>query len=408
VYYVANDAYFGRKGIYDDPETGEGYPDNAERFIFFQLAALELLRRTGFRPDVVHCHDHQAALVPSYLKLLLRTDPFFAGAGSILTIHNLGYQGIFPPETMDLAGFPPGTLSPLSAFEFFGKMNFMKAGISHADLVTTVSPTYAREICEPEHGFGLEGVLRQRGADLVGILNGIDPGAWDPASDPLLPARYTASDPSGKAACRDELRRRMALPDKAGALVIGMVTRLAEQKGLDLLDEAMGRLMSRNVQLVVLGTGQARFHALLREASARWPARLSATFGFSEELAHLIEAGADAFLMPSRYEPCGLNQMYSLRYGTVPIVRATGGLADTVVDADRDSAAGNGFSFGEYSAAAMLNAVDRAIAAFRDRERWLRLIRSGMAADFSWAASAAAYEKVYERAAASAARVPAV
>jgi len=397
-YYVINDAYFGRKGIYDDPDTREGYPDNAERFVFFQRAALETLKHVGFRPDVIHCHDHQAGLIPSYLKLLLRSDPFFASAGTVLTIHNLGYQGIFPAETMDLTGFPEGSFAPLSAFEFFGKLNFMKAGIRHADVVTTVSPTYAREICDEELGCGLEGELRQKGDRLVGILNGIDTEVWNPATDPHLPAHYSVAGMRGKEACRAELMRRMALPEVSGALLIGMVTRLAEQKGFDLLDVAIGRLMRMNVQLVVLGTGQARFHKMLTEASARWPARISVKFAFDEQIAHLIEAGGDAFLMPSRYEPCGLNQMYSLRYGTVPIVRATGGLADTVVDADADAAAGNGFSFEEYAPEALLDTVERAVAAFKVRARWKKIVKAGMSRDFSWASSAGAYEVVYEQA----------
>ncbi len=402
VYYIGHEAYFGRKGIYDDPDTKEGYPDNAERFIFFQRAALETLKRTGFRPDIIHCHDQHTALVPGYLKVPPRSDPFFAGTGTVLTIHNLGYQGIFPPDVMRLTGFPPDLFAPLSAFEFFGKVNLMKAGIVYADIVTTVSPTYAREICGEEMGCGLEGVLRARGPDLVGILNGIDPDVWNPATDPHLPAHYDASDLEGKAVCRRELLRRMSLSAARGSMVVGMVTRLAEQKGLDLIEAAVERLMQLDVQIVVLGTGQASFHRMLTEAGARWPAKVTVKFGFSEEIAHLIEAGADAFLMPSRYEPCGLNQMYSLRYGTVPIVRATGGLADTVTDDDAHPDTGNGFSFTEYTPEALVDAVARAAAAYRNPTRWLRILRSGMDRDSSWAVSASSYESVYERAAAAA------
>jgi len=399
IYYIGNDAYFGRKGIYDDPDTREGYPDSAERFVFFQRAALEALRLVGFRPDVVHCHDQHTALIPAYFKRPLAADPFFTGVGTVYTIHNLGYQGIYPPETMELTGFPQDLFHPMSPFEFFGKLNFMKTGIQHADIVTTVSPTYAREICDAEMGCGLEGVLRDKGSALVGILNGIDPEAWNPATDPHLSSHYSRSDIDGKSACREELLRHMSLPPVKGAMLIGIVTRLAEQKGLDLIAAAMERLMRLDVQVAVLGTGQEKFHRMLSEASARWPARLTVKFGFSEKLAHLIEAGADAFLMPSRYEPCGLNQMYSLRYGTVPIVRATGGLADTVVDADREKRRGNGFSFADYDAEAMLDAITRAIRAFKDRPRWRRVVEAGMDGDFSWAVSASAYEEVYQRAA---------
>jgi len=404
IYYIENDAYFGRKGIYDDPDTKEGYPDAAERFIFFQRAALEALRLVGFRPDVIHCHDQHTALVPAYLKRLLSSDTFFGGVGTVFTIHNLGYQGIFPSETMELTGFPPGSFHAMSPFEFFGKVNFMKAGIHHADIVTTVSPTYAREICGAELGCGLEGVLRDRGADLVGILNGIDPEVWNPEKDALLPGHYSKIDLRGKASCREDLLKRMSLPPIKGAMLIGIVTRLAEQKGLDLIEAAMQRLMRLDVQVAVLGTGQEKFHKMLTEASARWPAKLTVKLGFSEELAHLIEAGADAFLMPSRYEPCGLNQMYSLRYGTVPIVRSTGGLADTVVDADADTRVGNGFSFSDYTAEAMLGAIGRTVTAFKERSRWTRIVRAGMERDFSWAVSASAFEDVYQRAARAASK----
>ncbi|MBI3448769.1 MAG: glycogen synthase GlgA [Acidobacteria bacterium] len=403
IYYIENDAYFGRKGIYDDPDTREGYPDSAERFIFFQRAALEALRTVGFRPDVIHCHDQHTALVPAYLKRTLAQDPFFAGVGTVFTIHNLGYQGIYPPGTMALAGFPMEAFYPMSPFEFFDRMNFMKTGITLADVVTTVSPTYAREICTAERGEGLDGVLREKGADLVGILNGIDPDVWNPAKDPALPVHYTAASPAGKSTCREELLKRMSLAPIGGAMLIGIVTRLAEQKGLDLIEAAMERLMGLHVQLAVLGTGQERFHRMLTEAAARWPAKVTVKFGFSEDLAHLIEAGADSFLMPSRYEPCGLNQMYSLRYGTVPVVRATGGLADSVVDADAKGAAGDGFSFTDYTPEAMLDAVTRSVRAFKDRSRWAAIVKRGMERDFTWARSASAYEQVYQRAVARAA-----
>jgi starch synthase len=403
VHLVASDAFFDRDGIYDDPATGEGYPDNALRFLFFARAALELFRALGWRPDVLHCHDHQTAPAIADLRVRLAGDPFYTGVGGVFTIHNLGYQGIFPPSILPWMGVGPERFYPMSPFEFFGNVNFMKVGIQLADVVTTVSERYAQEIREsPEHGAGLEGVLRSRAADLVGILNGVDYARWDPAVDRLIPHRYGPGDLSGKALDRDELRRRFGLPVPHRRVpVIGMVSRLVDQKGFDLLEQAMPALAAMDVQLAVLGTGQERYGRMLEEAARRLPAKVAARLRFDDAMAHLVEAGADMFLMPSRYEPCGLNQMYSLRYGTVPVVRATGGLADTVLDDDARPGEGTGFSFEAYDAGAMLDALRRAAAAFADESRWTALMLRGMRRDHSWKASARRYVEAYEKAAES-------
>jgi starch synthase len=401
VHFVACDRYFDRPGIYDDPETGEGYPDNAERFIFFGRAAEELVRALGWRPDVVHCHDHQTAPVVADLRLRLAWDPFFAGVASVFTIHNLGYQGIFPPTILPLLAVGSDQFYPMSPFEFYGDVNFMKAGIVHADLLTTVSRRYAEEICDSaEHGQRLEGVLRERAWDLVGILNGIDDSVWDPSSDRLIPSRYGPDNLGGKVHNRNALRDRFQLAAMpARTPVVGMISRLVEQKGLDLIERSLDDLMRMDLQLAVLGTGQERYERMLEDAARRYPGRIGVALGFDDALAHLVEAGADMFLMPSRYEPCGLNQLYSLRYGTVPVVRATGGLADTVTDEDAHPGAGTGYTFGPYEATAMLGAVGRARRAFEEAPRWEALMLRGMRQDFSWKQSARQYVDVYEHAA---------
>jgi len=399
VYLIESAKHFGRPGIYNDPETGLGYPDNAERFIFFQKQALALLRAIGFAPEVIHCHDHQTGLIPAYLKLSPPDDTFFQSTGTLYTIHNLAYQGLFPPETLDTAGFDRSLFYPTSPFEFWGKMNFMKVGLTFADVITTVSPTYADEICTPEQGCGLEGVLMTRRSDLHGVLNGIDDGYWNPSGDPHLEHHFDAAKTAGKTKCRSQLLKTMGLPvGRKRVPVIGMISRLTEQKGFDLLEKALPDLMQRDLRLVVLGAGEEQYVRMLTEAQAAHPDRVAARIGFDEKLAHLIEAGADMFLMPSKYEPCGLNQMYSLAYGTVPVVRSTGGLADTVREDVSAGEAPNGFAFTEYDAGAMTAAIDRALAVFADRAAWARLMKSGMREDHSWDRSAAVYARLYQAA----------
>ncbi len=395
--FVEHPGYFGRDGIYGDPKSGAEYSDGAERFIFFTRAALEALKALEEPIDIVHCHDHQTALGPAYLKLLLRRDPVLGRAASVLTIHNLGYQGICSSAAFLLSGFGEESLHPASPFLHRGQVNVLRAGIAFATRVSTVSPTYAREICtSPEQGAGLERVLAARGSDLSGILNGIDAREWDPSADAHLPRRYSVERREGKRDCKEALRRRVGLdPKRIDSPLAGMITRLVDQKGLDLLCAELDRLLALGLDLVVLGTGLPKYHEFLEEEARKIPGRVAAELKFDNALAHQIEAGADLFLMPSLYEPCGLNQMYSLRYGAVPVVRATGGLADTVVDADADPAAGNGFTFAEYRPEAFLDAVRRAVSAFGDRERWGRIVHAGMAADNSWGSSAGRYIDLY-------------
>ena len=398
VYCVVSQEHFGRPGIYNDPVDGKGYADNADRFIHFQKAALALLRRVGFRPDAIHCHDHQTGLIPAYIKL--GGDPFYAETGTLYTIHNMGYQGLFPPTVLEQAGFDRRLFTPAGPFEFYGQVNFMKVGISFADIITTVSPTYAREICTAEQGFGLEGVLASRAPDLHGVLNGIDDRTWNPSSDPYLAHHFSASKPAGKTRCRQELLKKVGLPaSRKRMAILGVVSRLTGQKGFDLIEQALPTLMQRDLKMVVLGAGEVAYSRMLTEAAAAHPDRIAVTIGFDESLAHLIEAGSDMFLMPSRYEPCGLNQMYSLVYGTVPIVRRTGGLADTVREQPEGDQPANGFVFHDYEASAMLSAVDRALSAFADRKGWPRLMKAGMRMDFSWSGPAGRYADLYAAAA---------
>jgi len=396
VYLIDSEQHFGRPGIYNDPKDGLGYPDNAERFIYFQKQALALLRAIGFTPEVIHCHDHQTGLIPAYLKLAPPDDAFFQATGTLYTIHNLAYQGLFPPGTLDTAGFDRSLFYPTSPFEFWGKVNFMKVGITFSDVITTVSPTDADEICTPEQGCGLEGVLTTRRSDLHGVLNGIDDSYWNPSTDTHLEHHYDASKLAGKTRCRTQLLKEIGLPaGRKRVPVIGMISRLTEQKGFDLLEKALPELMRRDLKIVVLGAGEEQYVRMLNEAQAAHPGRIAARIGFDEKLAHLIEAGSDMFLMPSKYEPCGLNQMYSLAYGTVPVVRSTGGLADTVREQEAGGDAPNGFVFRDYDAAGMLSAIDRALDVFSDRARWARLVKAGMREDHSWDRSAAVYVKLY-------------
>ncbi len=373
---------------------GWDWEDNGERFGVFSRALAELaLDRAGlgWRADVLHCNDWQTGLAAAWVH----------GAEerprTVFTIHNLAYQGIFPRSTFDFLGLP-GWMWEMGGLEFHGNCAFIKGGLAFADRLTTVSPSYAREICDPVAGRGLDGLLRHRSADLCGIVNGIDDALWNPAADPALPACYSAADLSGKAVCKAGLRGLFGLPERPG-LLLGMVSRLVEQKGIGLFLGALEALCARDVQIVLQGSGEQHLVDALEAARARWPDRLALHIGYSEARAHLVEAGADAFLMPSLYEPCGLNQLYSLRYGTPPIVRATGGLADTVVDAgpaQRAAGTANGFTFFDPSPAALLSAVDRALGLFAQPEEWRKLQRAGMGLDLSWRRSAERYLALYE------------
>ncbi len=399
LFLIGSLRHFYRDGIYDDPVTKEGYADNMERFVFFQKAGLELLRRLGGRFDVIHCHDSQAGLVPGLMATRLRSDPIFARAGVLFTIHNLEYQGIYPKDSLYWAGIDYRNFYPTSPFEFWGRVNFMKVAIEFADLINTVSENYAREIQSgPEYGLGLDGVLRLRGHDISGIVNGIDYEEWNPETDPLIPAHYSIADTSGKSVCKSELLRQFHLPAGNGTVpLIGMVSRLANQKGFDLFESAADEISRLNVQVVILGRGQRRYHDLLRSLSHRYPNKIGVRLEFDSRIAHMIQAGSDMILMPSRHEPCGLNQLHGLRYGTVPVVRATGGLVDTVEDYSDTAESGTGFRFKEYTAGDMLGAIRRATAVFAAPERWHALAHRGMMQDWSWQNSARKYVQLYQR-----------
>jgi starch synthase len=407
VVLVGHEGYFGRPGIYVDPQTGEGYADEVERYAFFGRAVLEASRAMDLRLDVLHLNDHHTALAAVYLRERYAGDPALGGPGVVFSIHNLGYMGLFGPELLPRIGFSRDLSKYGSPFEYRGRVSTLKLGIEYADYVNTVSQEYAREIASsPEYGLGLEGVLAQKrdAGRLVGILNGVDYDVWDPSVDRLIPARYSARNLKGKTKCKKALLKRSGLAGDLTTPLIGMVSRLADQKGFDLLREAGDRIVGLGASLVVLGTGQPEYHEFLKDLAARNPGRVAAHLAFDNELAHWIEAGSDMFLMPSRYEPCGLNQMYSLRYGTVPIVRATGGLVDTVVDYDPTGGTGTGFAFVEYDPGAMLAAIERAVAAYRSGDAWEALVKRGMEQDFGWQASAAKYVELYGKAA-KAARV---
>lgn len=391
VYFVAQGEYFDRDGLYG---TSEGdFPDNAARFSAFSLAALEVCRLVGWKPDVVHVHDWQTSLAPAYLRHRYAGDPVLGGARSVCTIHNLAHQGLFPQEAFALTELPPGVYH-MDGLEFYGQVNFLKAGILFSDAVTTVSERYSREIQTEEFGCGLDGLLRRVSGRLRGILNGVDYGEWDPRRDPYLCAPYDAERLERKREDRAALLAECGLAD-TGSPVLGMVTRLSHQKGIDLLAGAIHRLMSMGLCLVVLGSGERRYEEALLRVSRRFPERAAVFLKFDNALAHRIEAGADMFLMPSRYEPCGLSQIYSLRYGAVPVVRATGGLDDTIESFDRSTGRGNGFKFSEYSPEALLRSVREALGCFAEPAVWTTVVRNGMAADFGWEAPAEKYRRLY-------------
>ena len=393
VYLIRADRYFDREYLYGTPDGD--YPDNAERFAFFSRAALEVLREID-PVDVLHAHDWQAALAITYLKTQPERYPGLTAIRTALTVHNVGYQGLFPSHAWGLLGLDRNLFSP-GGLEFHGKINLLKGGILFADAVTTVSPTYALEIRSAEHGFGLEGVFERRSGDLIGILNGADYGVWNPAVDPFLARNYTPADPSGKRTCKVDLQRIFGLPQELGTPLVGIVSRLVSQKGFDLLEAVLDELFERDLQLVLLGSGDKRYQDLFSSAAERYPRKMGVRIAFEEALAHKIEAGADMFLMPSRYEPSGLNQLYSLKYGTIPIVRATGGLKDSVERFDPASGKGNGFTFQAYGGTGLLDAVDQALAVFKKKGCWTTLMWNAMTADHSWSRSAREYLSLYKR-----------
>lgn len=396
-YFIAESRFFDRPGVYTEPETGEGYEDNFERFNFFVLASLEALFRMDWKPHLLHCHDCHTALAPAYLKLGRMGLPFFNNIASVLTVHNLAYQGVYPAEKFPTTNLPGELFYPLGPFEFYGQINSMKAGLCYADVINTVSPQYAREIQTPEYGCGLDGVLRRRQGDLYGILNGIDTEEWDPERDPLIFAPYSRTNPAGKRINKSELQVLCGF-ERRDVPLIGMVSRVVEQKGFDLLLELRDEVSRMDCQWVFLGRGQRRYESALAELARQRPDRFYYQPEYNQTLAHRIQAGCDMALIPSRFEPCGLSQMYGMRYGAVPVVRHTGGLADTVQDFHSSHGNGNGFKFYDYGARSLLEVLHRAVRTWEDRTSWSRLVANAMSADFSWDRSAEEYVGLYRRA----------
>lgn len=401
VWLVDSPAHFDRPGGPYTDATGKDWADNALRFAVFARAVEEIA--TGginlhWQPDVVHCNDWQSGLIPALLS------SHRARPGTVYTIHNLSYQGLFPAAAFDSLVkqlHVPARLWAIDGLEFYGQLSFMKGGLIFADMLTTVSPTYAKEIRSPDYGYTLAGLLTHRADRLTGILNGIDYETWNPARDPLITKNFDSNSIEAKSANKLALQKDLGLPQNARLPLIGMIGRMVEQKGVDLILAALDELMRNEVQLVVLGSGESRYEQAFLAAAQRYPAQLHVTIGFNEALAHQIESGADMFLMPSRFEPCGLNQLYSLRYGTVPIVRGTGGLADTVIDATEQNLAdgtATGFVFNEPSVKALLAKIQQALQLYSQGARWRSLVTTGMRQDFSWERSAAAYLNVYEQA----------
>ncbi|MGA1985325.1 MAG: glycogen synthase GlgA [Candidatus Sulfotelmatobacter sp.] len=393
-YFVEYPQYFDRDALYGTP-AGD-YPDNAERFALFSRTVLEASKILGV-PDIFHCHDWQSALVPVLLRTIYAEDPAFKDAGTVFTIHNMGYQGLFPPDTLPLLMLP-WDLFTMSKMEFFGQVNFLKGALTYSDFITTVSKKYSYEIQTAEYGFGLEGVLHARSSTVTGILNGVDYEEWSPQTDKFTAAKFSPQDLAGKAKCKQDLLAAFGVSNANPKLpVIGIVSRFAAQKGFDLIAQIADRLAREEMIIVALGAGDKIYEEMFLRLSKQFPNKIAVKVAYDNAIAHKIEAGADMFLMPSRYEPCGLNQIYSLKYGTVPIVRATGGLDDTIEPWDARTGKGTGFKFTEYNGGALLLSIKQALEAYSDQTSWQALMRNGMNKDFSWNASAREYGKIYDR-----------
>jgi starch synthase len=392
VLFVDQPGYFDRDGLYGT--AGKDFPDNDERFAFFSRAVLEACRVTGMTPDIVHCNDWQTGPIPAMLQFEYRDRAELNSTGSVMTIHNLGYLGLFPPEAMMTLGLGWNLFTP-SNLEFYGKVSYLKAGLVFADKLTTVSKKYAKEIQEAAFGFGLEGLLSERSADLKGILNGVDYARWDPQHDTAISTTYSFDNLSGKVACKTDLQQLMGLPLDPDLPLIGCVSRLTTQKGLNLFLQAAQELLELDCQWVFLGTGDPEMEQALSELAQRHPTKLAKRTSHEEGLAHQIQAGADIFLMPSKYEPCGLNQMYALRYGTIPIVRAVGGLDDTIEDVSEGD--GNGFKFAGTKAEDLVATVRRALEGYQDKVSWRRVMEYAMSQDFSWSLAARQYDAIYQQ-----------
>jgi len=393
-YFIDYPPYFERDNLYGTP-AGD-YPDNAERFALYSRAVIEASKVLGV-PDIFHCHDWQSALVPVLLHTVYAADTALRNVSTVFTIHNMGYQGLFPPEILPLLQLPEELFS-MEKMEFFGKLNFLKGALIYSDYITTVSKKYSQEIQTSEYGFGLDGVLRDRADTVTGILNGVDYNEWSPENDKFIITKYTPELLDAKAGCKKDLLTEFGIGNGDAKLpVIGIVSRFAAQKGFDLIAEVADKLAREPMIVVVLGTGDKEYEDLFRQLQTEFPKKFAVKIAYDNVIAHKIEAGADMFLMPSRYEPCGLNQIYSLKYGTVPIVRATGGLDDTIEPYDPYTGQGTGFKFTEYTGEALLQTVKAALTAFKNKIAWQKLMRNAMAKDFSWNSSAREYVRVFDK-----------
>ncbi len=400
IYFLEKDEFYDRSCLYGSPVRGD-YQDNAERFISLNLAVRQLCDAIGWYPSIFHLHDWQTGLASAYFQMNWRYHPRFGRSGTVFTIHNIAYQGVFPAAFFGLTNLPPSVWSP-KGIEFWGQCSFLKAGLVFSDFITTVSPRYAEEITTKDFGFGLEGILEERKGVLQGILNGIDTNRWDPQTDPFIPSNFGADDLAGKQDCKTKLCKRSGFVETScDSPLLGIIGRLAPQKGFDLLIEILPDLMNLSVNLVILGTGDTAIEENIRNMEKLYPDHLKLISRYDEKTAHLIEAGADIFLMPSRYEPCGLNQMYSLRYGTIPVVHATGGLDNSVIDLLRRPDSGTGFKFYNYEPSAFLEAITSALRSFKDQRQWVEIQKRAMEQDFSWDRSAGQYMDVYEKVLAS-------
>lgn len=395
VYFLDNESYFGRDGIYQSPASKKDYKDNDERYIFFCRGVLETLRRLGWQPDIIHCNDWQTGLIPAYIKTIYKTDPLFKSIKTVFTIHNMAYQGVFPKESF-IKSHLPEELFKTEGVEAYGSFNFLKTGIFYSDVITTVSEKYAEEICtSSEIGAGLNGLLSSRRKDLHGITNGIDYSIWNPAKDDLIYRKYDIKSLEAKTDNKKALLAKFDLEYSEDRPVIGMISRLIAQKGFDILLEIMDDIFHLDVNFILLVSGDSEFEKKLESINKKHSKRMGLVLGYDNELAHLLEAGADIFLMPSKYEPCGLNQMYSMRYGTIPIVHATGGLDDTVEDY-AGNGKGTGFKFYKYESKELMKAIQRALKVYQQPEEWKRIIRNAMSEDFSWTNSARKYINLYK------------
>lgn len=393
VFLIENQEYFGKNSPYVDTKTGQDYSNNDERFIFFNRAVVKILGLLGWQPDIIHCNDWQTGLIPAYLKTLYAKDPLFHSVKTIFTIHNIAFQGLFPYKSFLKTGLPDNIYNE-NGVEYYNQFSFLKTGLIFSDVITTVSEKYAEEISSNhDYGCGFEEILKNRKKDLYGILNGVDYSVWNPEKDSLIPYRFSSKELPLKRENKKALCKQFKLEFNSEIPVIGIISRLSDQKGIDLIEKILKDLLKENIYFILLGQGEKKYQKFFESMAKKNNKKMGVYIGFSEELAHLIEAGSDIFLMPSRYEPCGLNQMYSIRYGTIPVVRATGGLADTISEYKKGK--GNGFVFTKYDPKELLKAIQRALKVYKNKEDWNELRRSAMAYDYSWSVSAKKYVELY-------------